>query len=648
MVPHFFEFYIPVLKVLSTIEEKNINNIIDESSYSVGLSAEDKKITTKKNGQPQYRINISWAISDLYQAGFIDRVSRGTYVITIEGLEFLENHPENPTRAILAEKSGKFRDFINKTRVRKSKGETSSPISSRVSKTSKTNKTEEASHNRAVSNTKRNVTPDVETSVLLQELYQTLSILRKANLSTHEIEQKIKELETESISHDIAPKVSKLLDVFNDRIGHSGTITIQYKYQDSMSISLDGQTYTIKIKKDTPAVSVPENKNISSIPKIPKTKKTKDEKPAASRDDSIGTAINNPSSNSGGVWIKPHTDLTFAVYGDTAPFNDLFKSYGGCFRQNNSGKGCWVFMNNRREGLERDLKDYLIEPQSDISNAKKSADNSLKNRLNDNGSNDHDKPILEKYKNQLRSLKSFDFLGVTGPHKAILLLAIFELIYKNILSENKIYYTAELEELYNKKWRELVGTAPTLGSPYPYAHLGKEPFIKQILIRQIRDYNDIWNKQKIRQYIWYSQIDQTLFNLLKKKKYHAELSALLISEYTTKSVVNTSVSYQITKDKINHRSGFHDYMLSKRKSNGDYYQSSSVNIYLGALSSQFVNDIVSSILPSGDIFDISELTVLKRIERLISTANTESRISVTHKSAIRMYIQYIQEFIKSK
>lgn len=108
MVPHFFEFYIPVLKVLSTIEEKNINNIIDESSYSVGLSAEDKKITTKKNGQPQYRINISWAISDLYQAGFIDRVSRGTYVITIEGLEFLENHPENPTRAILAEKSGKF------------------------------------------------------------------------------------------------------------------------------------------------------------------------------------------------------------------------------------------------------------------------------------------------------------------------------------------------------------------------------------------------------------------------------------------------------------------------------------------------------------------------------------------------------------
>lgn len=535
MVPHFFEFYIPVLNVLSTVEEKNINNIVDESSNLVGLSTEDKAITTKKNGQPQYSNNISWAISDLYQAGFIDRVSRGTYVITIEGLEFLENHPENPTRTTLAEKSGKFRDFINKTRVRKSKGETSSPTSSNVSKPSKTNKTEWASHNHAASNTKSNVAPDVETSVLLQELYQTLSILRKANLSTHEIEQKIKELETESIAHDIAPKVSKLLDVFSDIIGHSGTITIQYKYQDSMSISLNGLTYTIKIPKDTPAVAVSENKNRSSIPKIPKTKKAdinpKDEKPAASRGNSIGTATNNPSSNYIRMWIKPHTDLTFAIYGETAPFNDLFKSYGGCFRQINSGKGYWVFMNNRREGLERDLKDYLIEPQSDISDTKRTADDSLKNRLNDNRSNDHDAPILDKYKNQLRSLKSFDFLGVSGPHKAILLLAIFELIYKNILKENKIYYTAELEELYNKKWRELEGTAPTLGIAYPYAHLGKEPFIKHILIRQIKDYNDVWNKQKIKQYIRHSQIDTALFNLLKKKKYHAELSALLITEY---------------------------------------------------------------------------------------------------------------------
>ena len=188
-------------------------------------------------------------------------------------------------------------------------------------------------------------------------------------------------------------------------------------------------------------------------------------------------------------------------------------------------------MNNRREGLERDLKDYLIEPQSDISDTKRTADDSLKNRLNDNRSNDHDAPILDKYKNQLRSLKSFDFLGVSGPHKAILLLAIFELIYKNILKENKIYYTAELEELYNKKWRELEGTAPTLGIAYPYAHLGKEPFIKHILIRQIKDYNDVWNKQKIKQYIRHSQIDTALFNLLKKKKYHAELSALLITEY---------------------------------------------------------------------------------------------------------------------
>ncbi len=116
MTPKYYEFYLPILKVLSDLEKKDINTIIDEVVKKVGLTSEDMKETTRSGNQLRYRANISWAITDLVQGGFIERTERGVYMITIEGLELLEENPSKPTRETLASKSQKFKDFLNRQR----------------------------------------------------------------------------------------------------------------------------------------------------------------------------------------------------------------------------------------------------------------------------------------------------------------------------------------------------------------------------------------------------------------------------------------------------------------------------------------------------------------------------------------------------
>lgn len=89
MVPRFTDFYIPVLHVMSDIEPIEINDLIDKVAYHVNLSESDKKETTGGGSQLRYRSNICWAVTDLTQGAFIERVKRGNYVITLKGLELL-------------------------------------------------------------------------------------------------------------------------------------------------------------------------------------------------------------------------------------------------------------------------------------------------------------------------------------------------------------------------------------------------------------------------------------------------------------------------------------------------------------------------------------------------------------------------------
>lgn len=104
-------FYLPVLKVLEDLKEHEVNTLIEETANRCNLSENERQERTRKGTQLKYESNIQWAITDLCQGGFIERISRGIYVIAFDGLLMLEDNPKDPDRDYLEARSHKFREF---------------------------------------------------------------------------------------------------------------------------------------------------------------------------------------------------------------------------------------------------------------------------------------------------------------------------------------------------------------------------------------------------------------------------------------------------------------------------------------------------------------------------------------------------------
>lgn len=120
MIPKFTECYIPVLTVLCDKKDRNIKTLVEDVANFVGITPEDRETLTKNGSQQRYRSNIQWAITDLSQAGFIDRTARGVYAINAEGLAMLADNPAAPDREYLEDHSEKFRAFMAKKGTRSS------------------------------------------------------------------------------------------------------------------------------------------------------------------------------------------------------------------------------------------------------------------------------------------------------------------------------------------------------------------------------------------------------------------------------------------------------------------------------------------------------------------------------------------------
>lgn len=84
-VPKFFEFFVPTLKALyhnSPLKSKVLREQVADDMH---LTAEDKAELLPSGKQPTYANRILWSIQYLKNAGLIDSISRGEYVITEEG-----------------------------------------------------------------------------------------------------------------------------------------------------------------------------------------------------------------------------------------------------------------------------------------------------------------------------------------------------------------------------------------------------------------------------------------------------------------------------------------------------------------------------------------------------------------------------------
>lgn len=761
MVPKFTDFYIPILSILSDIEEKTTNEISERVANTIGLTEEDKLLMISSRDLPVYKSHTNWAITDLFQGGFIERSKRGVYVITMEGLELLEENPLHPTRETLALRSAKFREFLKRTGKKSNKEVANRESVSNPENIQKSSKLSNIKTNSTVHLTNTPEVNDIinsDPTILLQELYNSLPILRKAGLSTFEIEEKIKELEKQNhilkSIRGLIPILEKIalelnisnntLIVFNpnkdikiecDEISHSfifddkNQLSIPNNHgllselSNSLSVlrkaGLSTQEIETKIKElemfdvirhHVPLIldelvaiprylktctpihiefkshvkikimcsslsldfnlgrenSINTNDSVTNAPLTNPIHEHSEQKiqpeirsSVTSGTNSSESTNNSPSSTQSihrapRIWIQPNTAKTFAVCGDTSDFTELFKSYGAY----KTSTGVWIFMKGKEEGLRKEVAQYLVVPPTTKSKKNEVSDDtavipsqskSLKPKSTVTTIDSEAISHILKYKQKFDKLKVYNFLGITGPHKQVLLLAIFDLIRLKIINTPKIYFTVELKERFRELWSILVQSPMTLGAASPYAHLCEEPFVCPKVLKPIRNYDITWNRQILKNTIEYIQLEKQLFKLLIDQSCNIELYNYLLERYFPKAMETEnqrggsigSILPTIKTTQISHEDAFRMFLLTVTNSKGQRFNIRSVEVYINALKCNYMLEKIGAIHHSGNIFFIEDIKVLNTLFAPIDKSIKLQECNSAVRSALKYYIKYL-------
>lgn len=200
------DFYMPVLKVLEDMKLHEINQLMEEVADLCQLSEEDRNIMTRGGTNKKYRSHIQWAVTDLYQAGFIERPERGLNKISFDGMLMLEENPENPKRDYLYKKSEKFRDFVNRKGTRNKhngdsdlfEGETYDVTPQDGTKPHKEDITKKAQSNEEIQKE-------------LKTLFDLRNKMKELSFNTKEIDEKIEKLKSIELEGEIVPILSEML-----------------------------------------------------------------------------------------------------------------------------------------------------------------------------------------------------------------------------------------------------------------------------------------------------------------------------------------------------------------------------------------------------------------------------------------------------
>ena len=141
---------------------------------------------------------------------------------------------------------------------------------------------------------------------------------------------------------------------------------------------------------------------------------------------------------------------------------------------------------------------------------------------------------LNKYSYYFSNLRTAKKLGLTAPHKAVLLLSVMELVEVGVIIGNRIELSERLEKTFLKLWKRYVGTSVVFQAKVatPFWHLQNEPFWN-LYLNDGKDLSTVtspYSVTRLRENT-YAIIDQELLELMQDEDSRARLRVLLISQY---------------------------------------------------------------------------------------------------------------------
>lgn len=141
---------------------------------------------------------------------------------------------------------------------------------------------------------------------------------------------------------------------------------------------------------------------------------------------------------------------------------------------------------------------------------------------------------IEKYLHNFVSLNTATIAGKKAPHKAVLLLAIMDLIADGTIATNHIVLSDELVLRFGQIWEQYIqADAPFQQKVVtPYWHLKSEPFYHLYFTDRtpVTDIDNPYSVSKLRELV-YASLDEDLFGLIKTESSREELSVILIINY---------------------------------------------------------------------------------------------------------------------
>lgn len=148
--------------------------------------------------------------------------------------------------------------------------------------------------------------------------------------------------------------------------------------------------------------------------------------------------------------------------------------------------------------------------------------------------------IPQYYTEAFSNLKVHYASGKAAPHKAILLLAISDLIESGAISKNEIGMTEELKEAFEVRWDKHVPKDSQYKSAVwtPYWHMRYEEFWHFVPLDGVSEatiaglaagYTASIGKMK--SHIRYSKLDEDLFELFLNKESRCKLQELLVKTW---------------------------------------------------------------------------------------------------------------------
>lgn len=167
---------------------------------------------------------------------------------------------------------------------------------------------------------------------------------------------------------------------------------------------------------------------------------------------------------------------------------------------------------------------------------------------------------LWRYIEAFSSLHTAKVKGLKAPHKAVLLLAVIDLVEENVITGPEIKLTDQLVEKFDAIWRRYLGMSSIFTPDIckPYFHMQHEPFWKLVekydTEAMIAAEDEAWYESKkekktlpsgryslkaMRETFEYAEIDDRLFEIQLNADARAMLRVVLINTYLSNQPTKT-------------------------------------------------------------------------------------------------------------